>query len=229
MRVEGVVFDLDATLINLGGFVDWKKAHINAMDAYLTCGCPEKLINRFSEKGLFNMLNMVREENALGMDDAEVERIQEEAYQAIESCEWEGALNSHLLPGCSSTLGWIAYQRMRMGVATSNSQAVAEWILEAREIRGYFSSVVGRRPDLKMKPHPDQILKCFEEMGVKPDRGVVVGDSVKDVQAAKSSNVLAIAVPSFFTRRESLEEAGADYIIDNLGALPILLSSLEGV
>jgi len=66
-------------------------------------------------------------------------------------------------------------------------------------------------------------------MGVKPERGVVVGDSVKDVQAAKSSNVLAIAVPSFFTRRESLEEAGADYIIDNLGALPILLSSLEGV
>jgi len=26
-NVDAVVFDLDATLINLGGFVEWRKAH----------------------------------------------------------------------------------------------------------------------------------------------------------------------------------------------------------
>ena len=40
-----------------------------------------------------------------------------------------------------------------------------------------------------MKPHPDQILKCFEEIRVEQIRRVVVGDSVKDVVAAKSANV----------------------------------------
>ncbi len=35
MKVEGVVFDLDATLINLGGVVDWRKAHIMVKEAYL--------------------------------------------------------------------------------------------------------------------------------------------------------------------------------------------------
>ena len=226
MKIKGVVFDLDATLINLGGFVDWKKAHLMAKEAYLACGCPEEMINRLGEKGLFNMLNMVREENALIMDANEVERIQEKAYETIESCEWEGTPNCHLLPGCSSTLSWLKDRGIRMGVATSNSQDVAEWILDSKNIRGYFSSIVGRRPELRMKPHPDQILKCLEEMMVEPSRSVVVGDSVKDVQAAKSVNIVSIAIPSYFTRRHALEEAGADYIIENLKNLPTILLSL---
>ncbi len=226
MKVEGVVFDLDATLINLGGFVDWRKAHIMAKEAYLSCGSPEEMINRLGEKGLFNMLNMVREENALIMDASEVERIQKKVYGTIESCEWEGTSNCHLLPGCSSTLNWLKDQGIRMGVATSNSQDVAEWILESKNIRDYFSSVVGRRPELRMKPYPDQIWKCLEEMMVEPNRSVVVGDSVKDILAAKSANIIAIAIPSYFTRRQALEDAGADYMIENLKDLPKILLSL---
>jgi len=227
VKVEGVVFDLDATLINLGGFVNWKKAHIMAKEAYLTSGCPEEMINRLGETGLFNMLNMVREENALIIEATEVERIQKKAYETIESCEWEGTSNCHLLPGCSSTLSWLKDQGIHMGVATSNSQDVADWILESKNIRGYFSSVVGRRPELRMKPYPDQILKCLEEMMVEPSRSVVVGDSVKDVQAAKSANIIAIAILSYFTRRQALEEAGADQLIETLKDLPEILSTFE--
>jgi phosphoglycolate phosphatase-like HAD superfamily hydrolase len=77
-----------------------------------------------------------------------------------------------------------------------------------------------------MKPYPDQILKCLEEMRVEPNRSVVVGDSVKDVLAAKSANIIAIAIPSYFTRRQALEDAGADYMIENLKDLPKILLSL---
>jgi phosphoglycolate phosphatase-like HAD superfamily hydrolase len=169
---------------------------------------------------------MVREENALIMDANEVERIQKKAYEPIESCEWEGTPNCHLLPGCSSTLNWLKDQGIRMGIATSNSHDVAEWILESKNIRDYFSSVVGRRPELRMKPYPDQILQCLEEMMVEPSRSVVVGDSVKDVLATKSANIIAIAIPSYFTRGQALEEAGADYMIENLKDLPKILLSL---
>lgn len=227
MRVKGVVFDLDATLVNLGGFVDWKKAHNKTKDTYLTCGCPEAMIDRLSEKGLFNMLNMVREENALTMDVADVERIQEMAYKTIELCEWEGAPSCHLMPGCSSTLRWLIDNGFLMGVATSNSQDVAEWVLKSNEIRRFFSSVVGRRPELRMKPHPDQIIKCIEEMGVEPYKSVVVGDSVKDVKAAKSAGITVIVIPSFFTRRQDIEDAGADLIINDLIELREALSSLK--
>ena len=80
--VEGVVFDLDATLVNLGGFVEWKEAHRRAVEAYIECGCPEDLIHRCSEKGLFSMLNLVRDELSKTLPSSEVERIQLNAYRA---------------------------------------------------------------------------------------------------------------------------------------------------
>ena len=227
LKPEGVVFDLDATLVNLGGFVDWKEAHTRAIKAYIACGCPEGMIHRRSERGLFNMLNSVRDEISKSLPESELKRIQGMVYDAIESCETEGVSHCQLMPGCIPSLEWLREHEIRMGVATSNSQIVAVQILELKGIRHFFTAVVGRRPELRMKPYPDQILKCFEEMGVEPSRGVVIGDSVKDVEAAKSGNIYAIAVSSIFTRREALEEAGVDRVINELGELPGVLSVLS--
>jgi len=55
--IDGVVFDLDATLVNLGGFVDWKDAHRQVIEVYLECGFSEDFVDRCSRKGLFNMLD----------------------------------------------------------------------------------------------------------------------------------------------------------------------------
>lgn len=227
LEVEGIVFDLDATLVNLGGFVDWKRAHNMAVETYLECGFPEEMIRCHSDAGLFNMLNLIWDEISLSMSGTEVQRIQSRVYDTIESCEMMGVSQCQLMPGCIPTLEWLREHGVRMGVATSNSQTVAEHILESKNIRPFFSAVVGRRPELRLKPHPDQILKCFEEMGVEPRRGVVVGDSVKDMEAAKSANIYAIAIPSYFTKREAIEKTGADHIINELRELPNILSGFS--
>lgn len=226
MIIEGLVFDLDATLVNLGGFVEWREAHRRAIDAYLSCGCPEDMIRRCGEKGLFTMLNLVRDELSTTLPAPEVERIQCRAYEAITSCEAESVNHCHLMPGCVPTLEWLKDRGYRIGVATSNSEEVAKRILNAKGIDAFFDSVVGRRPELRMKPHPDQILKCFDEIGVRLGRGVVVGDSVRDVAAARSIGSYSIAVPSFFTKREALVEAGVDKLIESLDELPAVIEEL---
>lgn len=225
--VEGIVFDLDATLVNLGGFVEWKEAHRKAVEAYVAAGCPEDLIHRCSEKGLFSMLNLVRDKLSMILPSPEVERIQLDAYRAIESCEEEGVARCHLMPECLSSLEWLRDEGIKIGVATSNSELVAEQILKRKGIRSYFTALVGRRAGLRMKPYPDQILRCFIEMDIDPTMGVVVGDSVRDVRAAKSADIYAIAVPSHFTRRRLLEEAGVNRVIEHLGELPKVISELN--
>ena len=229
MKVKGIVFDMDGTLANLGGFVDWKRAYHQAKGAYLECGCPPELIGGLGERNLFDMMNLVREENVRSMDDETVWDIQRNVYAAVEECELEGIKYCSLMPGCVETLDWIRNRGIAMGVATSNSELVAEKVLESRGIRGYFSAIVGRRPELRMKPHPDQVLKCLEEMGVDPSRGLVVGDSVKDVQSAKSAKVPVVSIPSFFTSREAVERLGADEIIGGLGELPAVIEKLDEV
>jgi phosphoglycolate phosphatase len=224
LELEGVVFDLDATLVNLGGFVDWGEAHRKALAAYLNSECSKDLIERCSKQGLFNMLNLVRDEISLTMPESKVEEIQEKAYSAIESCEVESVKVCQLMPSCDEVLDWLMRRSIKMSVATSNSQTIAEEILKSKEIAHYFSAVVGRSPQLKMKPYPDQILRCFDLMGVDPSNGIVVGDSVKDVLAAKKVGIYVVAVPAYFTKRDAIEKAGADVIIESLAELPSIFS-----
>jgi HAD superfamily hydrolase (TIGR01549 family) len=227
LKVKGIVFDMDGTLANLGGFVDWKQAYRLAKRAYLECGYPPELIEELGEKNLFNMMTLVRDENVRSMDEETVRDIQKSVYAAVEECELEGIKHCNLMPGCVETLDWIRSRGIAMGVATSNPELVAEKVLESRGIGGYFSAIVGRRPELRMKPYPDQILKCLEEMGIDPSQGLVVGDSVKDVQSAKSANVPVVSILSFFTRREAIERLGADEIIRGLRELPAVIEKLN--
>ncbi|EMR73103.1 putative phosphatase [Thaumarchaeota archaeon SCGC AB-539-E09] len=224
MELEGVVFDLDATLVNMGGFVDWREAHRRVLEAYLSTDCPKYLIERCSEKGLFNMLNLIRDEISLTMPESKVEKIQEKAYSAIESCEIKSVKVCQLMPSCDQVLDWLMRWGIKMSVATSNSQTIAEEILNSKNISHYFSAVVGRSPQLKMKPYPDQILRCFDLMGVDPSNGIVVGDSVKDVLAAKKVGIYVVAIPAYFTKRDTIEKAGADVIIESLAELPNIFS-----
>jgi len=129
MRIDGIVFDLDATLVNMGGFVDWREAHRRARDAYLGSDCEEELVHRCSERGLFNMLNLVRDEISSTLPEEDVWKIQQGAYDAIESCEVESIQRCELMPGCPTTLSWLTERGIKLGIATSNSQMVAERLL----------------------------------------------------------------------------------------------------
>ena len=182
------------------------------------------MIERCSEKGLFNMLNLIRDEISLTMPESKVEEIQEKAYSAIESCEIKSVKVCQLMPSCDQVLDWLMRRGIKMSVATSNSQTIAEEILKSKNISHYFSAVVGRSPQLKMKPYPDQILRCFDLMGVDPSNGIVVGDSVKDVLAAKKVGIYVVAIPAYFTKRDTIEKAGADVIVESLAELPNIFS-----
>jgi len=226
LKLEGVVFDFDATLVNLGGFVNWRDAQRQVVEAYLQCGCSEDLVRQYGEKSLFDMLNLMQEELQATLPRDEVEHVQGRAYAVLDACEAQGVLQCHLMPDCLETLDRLREQDIKMGVATSNSQEVTERILESKGLRDFFIAVVGRSPRLRMKPNPDQILACLKMLGVFPSRAVVVGDSVRDVKAAKAAAVYVVAVPARFTRIEALQEAGADRIIRRLGELPSIISSL---
>jgi phosphoglycolate phosphatase len=63
------------------------------------------------------------------------------------------------------------------------------------------------------------ILSACEEAGVPPDRTVMVGDSVFDMQMAKAAGCRAIAVSYGFQPVAALEAAGADAVIDRFDEL----------
>ena len=57
----------------------------------------------------------------------------------------------------------------------------------------------------------------------RPGRHVVIGDTPRDIQAARAIGALAIAVCTGFAERRALVDAGPDHVLDDLSALLALL------
>lgn len=226
LNIFGIVFDLDATLVNLGGFVEWKKAHEEIVDNYLELDCNEETVRACSDKGLFTMLDEMYLNLQDKRGDHEARNVQNSAYEILSVFEEKGVESCTLMDGCISVLDWIKERGIPMGICTSNSPKSADSALRLQGLHHYFKAVVGRSVDFPMKPHPAQLEECFIQIGVDPSKGVMVGDSHKDIIAGKAAGAYTVGIPVYFTRLELMKEAGVDVIIESLSELP---SVLEGI
>ena len=81
----------------------------------------------------------------------------------------------------------------RLGVATGKSRRGLDAALAAADLRGLFHAT--RTADETFsKPHPRMLLELMEELGVPPERTVMVGDTTHDLQLAANAGTAAIGV-----------------------------------
>ncbi len=224
-KLDGIVFDLDATLVNLGGFVDWKKAHEEIVENYLAYDCDNALIEECSPYGLFNMMEQMYVHLQKDRGKEEAYTIQNNAYSILSKYEHMGADSCSLMDGCVDLLGWLKEKGIPLGICTSNSSSSAESALKLQGIRDYFQVVVGRSVDTPMKPDPAQLKRCFNLLNVDPKNGLMVGDSHKDIIAGKKLGAYTVGIPVYFTRIDLMKQAGVDLIIDNLAELKQVIES----
>jgi HAD superfamily hydrolase (TIGR01549 family) len=226
-RVKGIVFDLDATLVNLGGFVDWRKAHENIIQSYLEYDCDPKIVQTCSAKGLFNMIEEMHQHLLYKNGVEKANQIQHSVYQLLSDYEKIGADSCTLMEGCTDILEWLREKKIPLGICTSNSKRTAEVALNVQGINDYFQVVIGRTVGIPMKPHPAQLQKCFVELNVNPINSIMVGDSHKDVIAGKKLGAFTVGIPVYFTRIELMKNAGVDVILDNLSELKYVIESFK--
>ncbi len=69
------------------------------------------------------------------------------------------------------------------------------------------------------KPAPDVFLEALDSAGVCPDRALVVGDSVWDVEAARAAGLGCIGVETGGFSRHELAEAGAVHVYRDADAM----------
>jgi phosphoglycolate phosphatase len=85
---------------------------------------------------------------------------------------------------------------------------------------GVFTSVLGARDGIPLKPDPTALFNMLENLGVSPDETAYIGDSEPDVLIAKAASVaLPIAVSWGFRTEEQLLSVGATKIINHPGEI----------
>lgn len=88
----------------------------------------------------------------------------------------------------------------RYTIATNANKQSAMSMIEHLKIDHFFELVVGADCVKNSKPHPDMIKKVVDDLGLERDKTIVIGDSKKDMMAAKSAGVESILVNWGFTK-----------------------------
>ncbi|MEY9913309.1 phosphoglycolate phosphatase [Catenulispora sp. MAP12-49] len=106
-------------------------------------------------------------------------------------------------------------------VVSNNGADAVEEYLHRHDLARYVSFVSARRspnPEL-LKPNPHLLLAAIEATGQQPERSVLIGDSVTDIEAAHAAGVAAIGYANKLGKNETFTAAGAEVIVTHMTEL----------
>ena len=128
-----------------------------------------------------------------------------------------------LFPGVKETLDELKRSGYRLTIATSRSHHSVEKLSKQLGIYEVFDYLLGGDDVLKGKPDPESIHHIAEELNLRLQETMMVGDMPVDIIMGKNAGISTCGVNYGNSSDKDLKEAGADYMID---AFPALLNIL---
>jgi HAD superfamily hydrolase (TIGR01509 family) len=199
--VTAFVFDLDGTL------VDSVYHHVLAWQEALGTDGIELSVWRIHRKiGMSGGLlaNAMLRETGRPVSDEDAVRLRRAHAEAY--ARYLPAIRP--LPGAVELLARLTELQVAWAIATSGHMESAGPTLEMLEVPEGVP-VVTRDRVRWAKPDPDLFLAAIEELAVRPEDAIVVGDSVWDLLAAQRARALGVGFLSGGYGEDELERAGA--------------------
>ncbi len=126
-------------------------------------------------------------------------------------------------PGLLDTLEYLYNKNIKINLLTTKAQDQAELILSHFNINKYFSVILGRKPDLKIKPDPDGIIYISKTLSIPPKNILMVGDAETDILCGKNAGSKTCAVTYGYRSKDFLLSLNPNFIINNLTELKNLV------
>jgi HAD superfamily hydrolase (TIGR01509 family) len=109
-----------------------------------------------------------------------------------------------LKSGVREILTHLEQRATPLGLATSSSRHYVEKQLSANDLAPFFKAVATRDDVRRGKPHPDLFLKASADLGIAPERCLVLEDSHNGVRAAHAAGCVPIMVPDLLLATDEM-------------------------
>ena len=205
---EAVIFDWDGTL------ADTRQVVVASFQKALSevhCDISNEFIERLIGIGSAETFKEILRSSQASFDEALIRSLVENKVQN----EIEMSRKVKLFKGSLDLLETL-HGKVKLGLASMNDRAVINNLLKMTDTQRFFGTVVTAGDIVKSKPNPEIFLKCALKLRSKPNKCVVVEDSIFGVKAAKTAKMSCIAVLTGVYSQKELKKANPDLIVPSL-------------
>jgi len=141
------------------------------------------------------------------------------AIRILEQYELEAAKRSQPNAGAEDLIVFLKSLQLKLGILTRNSlNSVSVALMNFSRVQeSDFNAIITRHDPARPKPHPESVLLAASRLGVAPDKILVVGDYVFDIEAGQQAGAQTVFLHTSATTR--LPDPPADYTIKVLNEL----------
>jgi len=234
-RINAIILDWAGTTVDYGS-----SAPVNAfISAFETFGIKVSIEETRAPMGLPKRKHIEKMLENMGRSYTQEDVSQ--IYARFEPALFE-VLTKHTdpLPGVIEATQKIREMGVAIGSTTGYTQAMMDVVVPAAKEKGYAPDCV-ICPDHCNgvgRPYPYMLWRNLEKLGTKSIHHTLkIGDTEADMQEGKNAGCLCVGVLKGSSMlalngdkeiaKQKYIEAGADYVIEDISALPALIKSLN--
>jgi phosphoglycolate phosphatase-like HAD superfamily hydrolase len=211
--IDTIVFDFDGTLADtLPSSLMSFRSTLQHFDINLPTPITLSTYGHQSVAGMFQQAGVSDKNKLLSLIDQ-----YNSMYREI------APVNASLFPGVRHTLNILRNYSYRLAIATNESRQNLDILLDAFNIRHFFTATCCADEVKQPKPWPDMGRKVVSKIGTAAIRSLMIGDSVCDIEMARNNRMNSCAVSWGATNFDRLLESSPNWAItDTTQLLEIL-------
>ena len=150
------------------------------------------------------------------------EKVMEAVAKYREYFATKGLYENSVYPGIPELLQTLKEKGKHLVVATSKPEEYSIKIIEHFGLSKYFDFVCGSLMDESRSKKSEVIAYALQRCGLSEsdkERVLMVGDRFHDIEGAQQNGLKSCGVLFGYGSRTELEDAGADYIVEDVNEL----------
>ncbi|ACX96182.1 HAD family hydrolase [Halothiobacillus neapolitanus] len=213
--VQGVLFDLDGTLIDTAP--DMALA-LNRLR--LECNLPPMPFEQIRPQVSNGARGLLEIGFQLGPNDQGFAILRDRFLQLYRQ---DIAGETRLFAGFDKVIDWLNKQEMHWGIVTNKPGFLTRELVKELDLKP--AVVIAGDDLLRRKPYPDQLIYAAGQLRLPPQHILYVGDHERDIQASRAAHMPSAAVRwGYLDGERPIEDWLADVILTNPTDLLDLLS-----
>lgn len=171
---------------------DWDGCLANTLEIWLDAyrGSMAKFGVHASDQEIANQFGNWNGPKNLGVTDEDYE----ECMKIMDEIVREKLPHVPLYEGAKDLLQHLKMSGKNLALLTSSRAGDIKEALDNNDVRQYFDEILTADDVDNHKPHPEVIEKALDRLDGTKDSAVMIGDSAKDIGAAKAAGVDSILV-----------------------------------